>query len=238
MDATRAVVLVPGLARQAGTWHALERHLARQPATRVATVDDLVWSAPVHDLTEHLSRHVDVLRAVSDVRRVDFVGHNFGGILVRYFAQLLDTDGLTGTVITIGTPHRGTTTPIEVGALTAQLRPGSSLIEGLEQVPPPPAVDWINYVSPDSLLVNPSALGILHGNGFAAANVVVNGHGDLSLHLPRAVRDSVVHRLAGGDDAGDPLFASSRMAEVLASRARHPSSQPPSDVAEGVELPE
>lgn len=231
MDAPRAVVLVPGLAAQAGTWHALERRLARQETTRVATVGDLVWSAPVHDLAEHLSRHVDVLRAVSDLRRVDFVGQNFGGILVRYYAQLLDTDGVTGTVVTIGTPHRGTTTPIEVGALSAQLRPAASLIEGLHRMPPPPGVRWINYVSPDALLVNPSALAILHGDGFAAANVVVNGYGDLSLHVPRVVRDSVVHRLAGGNDDGDPLFASSRRAQVLASKARHPSNQPPFDTA-------
>lgn len=227
MDATRAVVLVPGVTPHAGTWRALERRLARQATTRVATVGDLVWSAPVHELAEHLSRHVDVLRATSDIRWVDFVGQNFGGMLVRYYAQLLDTDGVTGTVVTIGTPHRGTTTPIGVGALSAQLRPGSSLVEGLHRIPPPLRVRWVNYVSPKALLVNPSTLAILRGAGFAAANIVVCDEGDLSLHVPRVVRDSVVHRLAGGGDAGDPLFASSRMAQLQGSKVRHPSTRPP-----------
>lgn len=231
MDATRAVVLVPGITPHAGTWRALERHLARQSTTRIATVGDLVWSAPVHELAEHLSRHVDVLRATSDIRRVDFVGHNFGGMLVRYYAQLLDTDGITGTVVTIGTPHRGTTTPIKIGALSAQLRPGSSLVEGLHRIPPPLPVRWVNYISPKALLVNPSTLAILHGADFSAANVVISDEGDLSLHVPRAIRDSVVHRLAGGDDAGDPLFASSRMAQLHGSKARHPSTQPPFEAA-------
>lgn len=231
MDATRAVVLVPGLMPQVGTWRALERRLAQNGAARVATVGDLVWTAPVHDLAEHLSRHVDVLRATSDVRHVDFVGHNFGGVLVRYYAQLLDTDGVTGTVVTIGTPHRGTTTPVEVGALSAQLRPDSSLVEGLDRLPPPGGVTWINYVSPDALLVTPSALGILHGRGMVASNIVVSRHGDLSLHVPRPVRDSVIHRLAGGGEDDDPLFAGSRRARIAASMTRHPSFQPPFGIA-------
>lgn len=221
-----AVLLVPGLGHHRRGWMILERLLRRAGFAHVGQVADAPYHLDVTRLARHLARHVDALRLVGDAERFHVVGQNVGGIVARYFVQLLDGRDVVDTVVTLGTPHRGTTACPDL-APGAQLHPDSFLLRRLEEAEVPETVEWVNYLSGRDTLVQPPHHGILKAPGLAAENLVVSGQGDLSLVLSPAVCRSIVHRLVNGAAVshGDPLFAPNRTPDILSSMARHPSSK-------------
>lgn len=63
--------------------------------------------------------------------RVDLVGHSFGGLVARYWAQELGGAGRVDRLVTLATPHHGTSSAHLLPA-ARELRPGSPLLRRLE----------------------------------------------------------------------------------------------------------
>jgi pimeloyl-ACP methyl ester carboxylesterase len=62
----------------------------------------------VAEMAEQTAFHVQSLRARCQVPQIDIVAHSMGGIIARYYIQMLGGDGKVRHLITLGTPHRGT----------------------------------------------------------------------------------------------------------------------------------
>jgi triacylglycerol lipase len=155
-------------------------------------------------LAQRLGEEVEQLLRDTGADRVQLVGHSLGGIVARYYTQLLGGEDTVDTVITLSAPHRGTySSYLGVGPCAGELRPGSQLVRELEATARPGPVRWISYYSDLDLLVTPAISAKLAHPALRARNIKVRDTGHLSMLLSRRVITSVVDHLIDRD-AGRP----------------------------------
>jgi pimeloyl-ACP methyl ester carboxylesterase len=138
---------------------------------------------------------------VEDVQRrtgapqVDVIGHSMGGVVGRYYVQLLGGDGAVANLITLGSPHLGTdVSEFGVGHPTRELVVGSKLVQRLAQAQAPKDTRVLTI--------------------FSHADHLVPAHTQLALDIPRAQR--IVY-----DDLGHvSLLGSRRVARDIIQRLK------------------
>lgn len=76
---------------------------------RLTRLGARVYSFQVHPTASVAARAADLARAISalDAPRVNIVAHSMGGLDARYLASKL-VRGKVASIVTVGTPHRGT----------------------------------------------------------------------------------------------------------------------------------
>ena len=198
-DATSAmpVFLVHGYVHNRSAFLAMSRALRRAGFRHIHGFDYNPIAHDVPEIAGMLAAEVERVVAVTGQHKVMIVGHSMGGLVARYFVQLLGGDEVVDTVVTLGTPHRGTyTSYLGVGRAVEQLRPGGPLLRRLEETARPTAVRWIAYYTDLDLLVVPAASGKLVHPALQATNVKMPNTGHLSLLLSGAVLRGVVEHLA------------------------------------------
>lgn len=85
-----------------------------------------------------LAWFVEHVQAITGSPQVDIIGHSMGGVVGRYFVQLLGGDGAVANLVTIGSPHVGTAvSEFGIGHPTRELLVGSTLVQRLAAAPPP-----------------------------------------------------------------------------------------------------
>jgi pimeloyl-ACP methyl ester carboxylesterase len=194
---TTPVLLVHGYGHNSSGWIFLHRHLKKAGFERVFSMDygPLCHDVPAQALA--LARRVELIRATTGVDRVHLVGHSLGGILIRYYVQLLGGDERVETAITVASPHEGTLAAhMGLGMTIPQLQPGSWVVEALRDTARRTRVRWVAYYSNLDLLVQPTTSAMLRQPALGATNVLVQDHGHLSLLLSPAVGRSIAHHLA------------------------------------------
>lgn len=191
------VVLVHGYVHNRSAFLVMSRALKRAGFRWVhglaynPLVDDVPASAAM------LATEVERVLAASGASACQIVGHSMGGIVARYYVQELGGEDTTDTVVTLGSPHRGTFTAyLGPGRAAAQLRPGSPFLRRLEETARPSAVRWISYYSDMDLTIVPAANAKLAHPALQATNVRLCDTGHLSLLLSGRVLRSLVEHLA------------------------------------------
>lgn len=172
-DRPGPVLLVPGYGGNVGSLDPL--------ATRLRAAGREVTEVPLPgdgtgDLTQQaaaLDGYVtSALKSPAGVSAgsVDVVGYSAGGVVARLWVQRYDGAHKARRVVTLGSPHHGTSlaaagTVLAPGACPTacqQLAPGSSLLAGLRTaVPAPPA--WLAVWTADDDTVSPPDSGRLEG---------------------------------------------------------------------------
>jgi hypothetical protein len=85
-----------------------------------------------------LAWFVEQVQAATGAPQVDIIGHSMGGVVGRYFVQLLGGDGAVANLVTLGTPHCGCDVgDLGVGHPARELVVGSTLLQRLAVAPPP-----------------------------------------------------------------------------------------------------
>lgn len=197
MDGATGVLFVPGFGHAERGWDLLRRHLERAGISDVAGSGRALDRGDIPHRAERLARHVQTLRAVTGAVHVHLVGHNVGGVVARYFVQLLGGDEVVETVVTVGTPHGGShVSPVGLGPAAAQLRPGSAVLRHLEESTRPLHTRFVSYFSHDDLFVQPATSALLKDARMRAVNLLVREHDNVSLMLPAPVCRSIAARLA------------------------------------------
>ena len=126
------------------------------------------------------------------------MGHSLGGILIRYYVQLLGGEACVDTAITLASPHEGTL----AGRARPQLGspPAATGLLGdpgaLQEMARPTPVQWMAYYSNLDALVQPASSAMLRIPALDATNVLVKDHGHLSILLAPGLGRSIAHRLA------------------------------------------
>jgi hypothetical protein len=215
------VVLVHGYGGNRATWWTLERRLLGAGFTDLHVMTYSPFARCVSEIAEALVQDCVEAMQRAGTDRVHLIGHSLGGVVVRYAVQELGLDAFALTAVTVAAPHRGTLTALlGCGALVAQLRPGSRVLEDLRSGAGPTGVRWVSYYSDRDLVVRPYSAR-LDETTLRATNVLVPGVGHLGIVREPLFLTSVLQLLARdlplGSPAHGPASGDQRRAAVQAA---------------------
>jgi triacylglycerol esterase/lipase EstA (alpha/beta hydrolase family) len=129
---TLPVLLVHGYGCNGGYWAAL-RALLRHEGISHATVDLEPVTASIDDYVPQLEAAVQRLLAATGAPRVVLVCHSMGGLVARAWLRRHGAERVA-RIVTLGTPHHGTTLAgLGLGANARQMRPRSEWLQQLAQ---------------------------------------------------------------------------------------------------------
>ena len=188
-DRLGPVLLVPGRNADSGALVNLQRRLFLS-GRRV-----LIVSTGIEDLGDLNAQAQQVQLAAEKLiadgaPSVDVVGYSAGGVVARLWVQRYDGAHKARRVVTLGSPHHGTSlaaagTVLAPGACPTacqQLTPGSSLLAGM-RTPVPARPAWLAVWTDDDQTVTPPDSGRLEGATNLEIQSVCPGltvsHGDL-----------------------------------------------------------
>ena len=219
--AATPVLLVHGYIHNRSAFLAMSRQLKRAGFRYVDGFNYNALTEGIPEAAVRLGAEVERVLAATGAERVMIVGHSMGGMVARYYVQELGGEDTVDTVITLGSPHRGTyASYVGLGRATAQLRPGSSMLRRLESSARPGPVRWVAYWSDLDVFVTPIGNAKLEHTALQAHNVRVRDTGHLSLLASGWVLKDVLAHLTN-----PALHRSAPVVPALATsgqRARRP----------------
>ncbi|NBM17462.1 triacylglycerol lipase [Streptomyces sp. GC420] len=197
------VLLLHGFIDNRSVFVLLRRSLARNgwPHVESLNYSPLTWD--IRAAADILGRHVEEICARTGHREVDIVGHSLGGLIARYYIQRLGGDRRVRVLVTLGTPHSGTTVvpPLSAHPIIRQMRPESDIINELREAAPGCRTRFISFWSDLDRLMMPVDSAQLHHPDLIAHNVRVNGVGHLALPVHPAVATGIRQALEVEEDA-------------------------------------
>src|SRR5512142_3174790 len=150
------ILLLHGVIGNRSSFVVLRRLLRRRGFHRLVAVNYQVLTHDVRSAAGLLAGQVTALSEATGSERIHIVAHSLGGVIARYYIQRLGGDAQVHTLVTLGSPHRGTTAaglvPHPVGR---QLRPGSDLISELAEPAPACRTRFVAFWSDLDLLMLP-----------------------------------------------------------------------------------
>jgi triacylglycerol lipase len=190
------ILLVHGMVGNGSIFTVLRRALRRRGFGPVHTVNYSPFTRDVREAARILGRHVETLCEQTGYERVHVIAHSLGGVIARYYAQRLGGDTRVHTLVTLGTPHRGTYAahllPVR---LARQLRPGSDLLAELAAPVNLCRTRFVAVWSDLDQLIYPKEHAQLDHPDLPARNVLLPGAGHMSLPIDRRVVREVVQTL-------------------------------------------
>lgn len=126
------ILLVHGIMDNRSVFAVFRRTLRRRGFGAVHAVNYSLWTGDIRAAARQLRRHVEQVCEQAGTDRVHIVGHSLGGMIARYYVQRMGGSAVVDTLVTLGSPHRGTLAAHLVPTpLARQLRPGSDLMHEL-----------------------------------------------------------------------------------------------------------
>lgn len=184
-EAEPVVLLVHGYFCNRGLWWWLRRSLLAE-RMRIATVNLESPFSGIEQFAGQLHRRIEAIAAQERGRDIVIVAHSMGGLVARCYMQRYGTRRIA-KVVTIGTPHYGTSIArLGLGRCARQMQRGSAFLQGLPDMPDEVAGVSI-WSAVDNFLV-PSGSARIAG----AREIEIDGIGHLSMAFSRRVRDAVV----------------------------------------------
>ena len=200
------IVLVHGLVDNRSIFTLLRRQLRRRGFGRVMTLDYSPLTQDVRTVADRLGQLIERTCEETGYERVHVVGHSLGGLIARYYVQRLGGDARVHTLVTLGSPHAGTTAAhLLPHRLVKQLRPGSEVVRELAEPAPGLRTRFVAFWSDlDQLIVPKRAARIDHPD-LGARNVLLRGVGHMSLPISGPVVREIAALLAHLDEDGSTL---------------------------------
>jgi triacylglycerol lipase len=208
--------MVHGIGDNHSIFALLQRTLRRRGFQTVSSHDYSLLTGDIRKAARQLGETVEALAAATGYERVHVVGHSLGGLIARYYVQRLGGDARVDTLVTLGTPHRGTVMARALPRLplVAQLAPGSDVIAELAEPAPGCRTRFLAIRSDLDHLVVPSRNAALEHPDLDVRNVVVRGVGHMSLTRHGRIAQEIVTTLGGlrpdgrGESGRGPAAAS------------------------------
>lgn len=195
--AATPILLVHGIVDNHSIFSVLERALRRRGFADISSFDYGVLTRDVRRTAERLAEVIERLAADSGYERIHVIGHSLGGLITRYYIQRMGGDARVHTLVTLGTPHQGTTlaTAGKLVPLLRQLAPGSDLIRELAEPAPDCRTRFVAFHSDLDHLIVPSRNARIEHPDLNARNVSVSGVGHLSLTNNRRIAHDIATTL-------------------------------------------
>ncbi|MEU5973504.1 alpha/beta fold hydrolase [Streptomyces sp. NPDC047315] len=201
----RPVIMLHGLVDNRSVFVLLRRFLARHGWSRLECLNYSPLTCDIRAAADLLGRHVEEICARTGREDVDVVGHSLGGLIARYYVQRLGGDRRVRTLVTLGTPHSGTTVAALASAhpIVRQMRPDSPVIAELAEATPGCRTRFVSVWSELDQLMAPVETARLDHPDLIVENVRVSGIGHLALLVHPAVAARVQQALQGPEDDAD-----------------------------------
>ncbi|MER6608563.1 alpha/beta fold hydrolase [Streptomyces sp. NPDC000927] len=202
-DDRTPVVLLHGFIGHRSVFVLLRRTLARHGRRHLESLNYSLLTCDLRTAAELLGRHVEEICARTGHHEVDIVGHGLGGLIARYYVQCLGGDQRVRTLVTLGTPHGGTTVapPASAHPLVRQMRTGSAPIEELRGPAPGCRTRFVSFWSDIDRVIVPAEAARIDHPDLDALNVRVTGVGHLALPAHPTVATAVRQALESGTPA-------------------------------------
>jgi len=202
------ILLLHGMVDNRSIFTLLRRQLRRRGFGRVATMNYKIWTSDVRSAARQLGATIEAICEQTGYERIHVVGHSMGGLIARYYVQRLGGDARVHTIVTLGTPHRGThAARLLPTGVCRQLVPGSEVLEELEAPAPTCQTRFVCFWSDIDALITPKQSARLDHPDLVARNILVRGVGHLSLPIHRRVVHEIVSTLAHLDSDGATVTA-------------------------------
>ncbi len=213
------IILVHGIVDNRSIFTLLRRALRRRGFGQVIALNYSPLTADLRQVSRRLGALVEAVCDETGYERVHVVGHSMGGLVARYYVQRLGGDVRVHTLVTLGTPHRGTLPAYAVPhPLVRQLRPHSDLVAELDE----PAVGcrtrMVAVWSDLDQVVMPKRHARIEHPDLHARNVFVAGVGHISLPVSGRVVHEICTTLAHLGYDGSTLAAGAT--SIASARAR------------------
>jgi triacylglycerol lipase len=217
------IVMVHGYFHNRSGFFVMRRALRRVGFAHLYDLNLSAIRRDVASMADRLAERVDEVLAATGADRVHLIGHSLGGIVARYYVQLLGGADRVDTVVTLGTPHRGTYAAYAFPSRVAgQLRPGSRLLRRLNRSTQSSSVRWVAFSSNLDAFTIPASSGRLEVPGLDAENVEIRDLGHMSLLVSPQLIHEVVVRLARREPGNVRHIETART-----RRRRAPASEKP-----------
>ncbi|WP_309052691.1 alpha/beta fold hydrolase [Streptomyces sp.] len=204
----RPVVLLHGFVDNRSVFVLLRRALLRGGRDCVESLNYSPLTCDLRTAAEVLGRRVEEIRERTGHDEVDVVGHSLGGLIARYYVQRLGGDARVRTLVTLGTPHAGTTVaPLaDAHPLVRQMRPGSEVLRELAEPAPGCRTRFVSFWSDLDRVMVPVETARLRHADLVVHDVRVSGIG----HLALPVHPTVAAGVLGALDADGPAAPGAR----------------------------
>ncbi|MGW1008805.1 esterase/lipase family protein [Streptomyces termitum] len=193
----RPVVLLHGFADNRSVFVLLRRVLLRHGRAHVVSLNYSPLTCDLRTAAELLGRQVEAVRARTGHREVDLVGHSLGGLIARYYVQRLGGDVRVRTLVTLGTPHAGTSVArlADAHPLVRQMRPGSEVLRELAGPAPGCRTRFVSFWSDLDRIMVPVETARLDHPDLRTYDVRVSGVGHLALPVHPTVAAGILAAL-------------------------------------------
>ena len=195
------ILLVHGLIDNRSVFTLLRRALRRRGFGQVLSLNYSPFTSDVRAAAAQLADLVERTCAATGHERVHVVGHSLGGVVARYYVQVMGGDARVHTLCTLGSPHSGTwAAHLLPSRLVRQLRPGSDLLTELAQPAPGCRTRFVAFWSDLDQLIVPKRSARIDHPDLAASNVLLRGVGHMSLPIDGRVVHAIATLLARLDE--------------------------------------
>lgn len=197
------ILLVHGIVSNRSIFTLLRRGLTRRGFSHVFAINYATLATDVRTSALRLAEEVERIAEETGFERIHVIGHSLGGLIARYYVTRLGGDVRVHTLVTLGTPHRGTWAAYAVPTrLMRQMRPGSGLMRELARPVHGCRTRFISYWSDADAAIVPQRSAALTHPDLACRNVRLHGAGHLTLPMLGDVVHGISAALAQLDADG------------------------------------
>lgn len=185
------VLLLHGLVDNRSVFAVLQRQLRRKGFRRVEAMNYPILTSDVRSAAARLGDRVEQLCEETGADRVHLVGHSLGGIIGRWYVQRMGGDARVDTLVTLGSPHVGTTAAKVLPlSIVRQLRPGSDVLRALAEPAPGCRTRVLSLWSDQDEMMVPRECARLDHGDLHCRNVRLSGVGHVAMPIhPRVVTE-------------------------------------------------
>jgi pimeloyl-ACP methyl ester carboxylesterase len=212
------ILLLHGLVDNRSIFTLLRRALRRRGFGRIWTMNYHVLTHDVRVAARRLAATIEAICEQTGYERIHVIGHSMGGIIARYYVQRMDGDARVHTLVTLGSPHRGTRAAhlLPRGVLR-QLTARSDVIAELAEPAPACRTRFVSFWSDLDALISPKASARIDHPDLTVRNVFVRGVGHMSLPIDGRVTHEIAATLAQLDHHGSTLHRGVTFLEPVGS---------------------